>query len=355
VATNVKQKLAARSAQKKRLSSVLFELTYRCNLDCFFCYNDLDLKGKPLTREQYFQALEDLAAMNVLTVSLSGGEPLAHPDFFPIGTRAKDLGFLVRVKSNGHALRGSVAKRVKEEVDPYIVEVSIHGASAEVHDRQTRVPGSFDRLKANLQDMKEAGLRVQLNSPMTKWNEHEFDGVIEMAKDLEFKLNIDPAITPRDNGDASPLSIQPSRDAVQRLLHLHHGDELVVTEPEAGSEPRQATGPNCGAGLVVASVDPFGSVFPCVQWRVPVGNLHQQRFSEIWREDSERLSRVRDINYDVGAEIASLGEASAGVGACMGISKVELGDAEKLHSTAQVRLEILTGEPKVKERLPVVR
>ena len=40
--------LAARTWDENRLFSVLIELTYRCNLDCFFCYNDLGMRGKPL-------------------------------------------------------------------------------------------------------------------------------------------------------------------------------------------------------------------------------------------------------------------------------------------------------------------
>ena len=42
------------------LYSLLIELTYRCNLDCFFCYNDLSLKGRALSLEQYFAMFEDL-------------------------------------------------------------------------------------------------------------------------------------------------------------------------------------------------------------------------------------------------------------------------------------------------------
>jgi len=45
------------------------------------------------------------------------------------------------------------------ELDRVVVEVSLHGASAETHDRQTRVEGSFDRLLANLQEMLARGRR----------------------------------------------------------------------------------------------------------------------------------------------------------------------------------------------------
>ena len=57
---------------------------------------------------------------------------------------------MVRIKSNGHALAARLARRLQDEVDPYMVEVSLHGASAATHDRQTRVPGSFERLVANI-------------------------------------------------------------------------------------------------------------------------------------------------------------------------------------------------------------
>ena len=152
------------------LFSVLVELTYRCNLDCFFCYNDLGLRGEPLRTDQYRAFFEDLRDLQVLNLTLSGGEPLAHPDFLKLGARARELGFVVRVKSNGHALRGEMARRIRDEVDPFLIEVSLHGATAATHDRQTRVPGSFDRLIANLREMTDLGLRVKLNITLTLWN-----------------------------------------------------------------------------------------------------------------------------------------------------------------------------------------
>src|SRR5687768_7453541 len=138
--------LVRRSWQEHRLLAVMLELTYRCNLDCVFCYNDLGARGEPLSLDRYRALLDELAAMQVLHLTLTGGEPLAHPDFFAIGSHARERGFVVRVKSNGHALRGTLARRLREEVDPFVVDLSLHGARAESHDRLTRVPGSFDRL-----------------------------------------------------------------------------------------------------------------------------------------------------------------------------------------------------------------
>src|SRR5262245_48139106 len=98
-----------RSWENHVLFGVMLELTYRCNLDCVYCYNDLGARGTPLSVGQYLAMLDELAQMRVLHLVLTGGEPLAHPDFFAIGGRARELGFCVRVKSNGHALRGALA------------------------------------------------------------------------------------------------------------------------------------------------------------------------------------------------------------------------------------------------------
>ncbi|HVR96952.1 MAG TPA: radical SAM protein, partial [Thermoanaerobaculia bacterium] len=105
------------------LFSVLLELTYRCNLDCFFCYNDLGLRGEPMRTEQYLRLFEELRDLEVLNLTFSGGEPLAHPDFLLLGAKARELGFVVRIKSNGHALRGEMARRVRDEIDPFLIEV----------------------------------------------------------------------------------------------------------------------------------------------------------------------------------------------------------------------------------------
>ncbi len=199
------------------LFSALVELTYRCNLDCFFCYNDLGLAGKPMRLSDYERLFEDLAALSCLHLTLTGGEPLSHPEFFAIAAKARDLGFATRIKSNGHALRGETARRMKEEIDPFVIEVSLHGARPETHDRQTRIPGSFIRLVANLEEMKSIGLRFKINCTLTRWNESEVDGMFALAERLDAPLTVDPEVTPRDDGDRTPMTIAPTFEGLRRL------------------------------------------------------------------------------------------------------------------------------------------
>lgn len=312
------------SWEENLLFSALLELTYKCNLDCFFCYNDLGLEGEPLTRQQLSDLLADLAEMQVMNLTLSGGEPLAHADFFRIGAQARELGFVVRVKSNGHALRGSLATRMAREVDPFMVEVSLHGASPETHDRQTRVPGSFARLCSNIREMREAGLRVKMNSTLTRWNEHEVAAMLDLSEDLGVQMAFDPMVTPRDNGDRSPLEISPTQEGRSGLYEeMRSRGLLPSSEVECAQSP--GTKKNCGAGASTVAIDPYGNVHPCVQWRRPIGNLHEDSIKEIWQR-SPRLAEIRRINEQAGEKVQGFTTEGLRVYHCMGLSEELTGD-----------------------------
>lgn len=297
--------LVARSWNENRLFTVLLELTYRCNLDCFFCYNDLSLRGRALTFDDYDRLLRDLASMNVMSVTLSGGEPLAHPDFFRIGALARELGFVVRVKTNGHAVRGELARRLRDEVDPFVLETSLHGATAATHDRQTRVAGSFDRLIENIREMLSLGLRVKVNSTLTRWNEEEAEAMHLLCDSLGVPLRFDLQVSPRDDGDASPLEVSPTAEGVKNLMAV----ETARYERFAGSSPEIATAAeptattkHCGAGSSGIAIDPFGNVYPCVQWRRAVANLHEKRIVDIWAAD---FDAIRTTTTEVAGIVAA--------------------------------------------------
>ena len=306
------------------LFSVLVELTFRCNLDCFFCYNDLSAIGEPLRDEQYFQLFEDLAALQVMNLTFTGGEPLAHPSFLALGARARELGFVVRIKSNGHAFRGNLARRIRDEVDPFLVETSLHGADAATHDRQTRVPGSFDRLLGNLEELRSIGFRIKLNATLTRWNEHQIEEMFDLADRLDCRLSISPSVTPRDDGDRGPLAIAPSDEGVLRLYRFLD-TRVSDREAAAACTGSPSIRKSCGAGSSGLAIDPFGNVLPCVQWRRPIGNLHEQGIGEIWRGSGE-LEEIRRLNGAAKQKLVALGPDAAGLSHCLGLSEEKTGD-----------------------------
>jgi AdoMet-dependent heme synthase len=361
-------RVMATAWRENHLVSVLLELTYRCNLDCFFCYNDLGLKGEPLSREQYFQLLDELRELEVMHLTLSGGEPLAHPDFLALGARARELGFVVRVKSNGHALRGELARRLRDEVDPFLIEISLHGATAAVHDRQTRVPGSFERLLANLAELRALGLRVKLNGTLTAWNEGEIEEMFALTDRLGLPLQLDPEVTPRDDGDREPLAVAPSREGVLRLFRVQTERGRAAQGPGAATAEAAVrgidrgidrdvpvpAGKHCGAGSAGLAVDPYGNVYPCVQWRRSVGNLHERSLREIWR-GSAVLEEVRDLTGQARALMDAQGPRASLLNFCPGMAAVHSdGDPLRIYPSAVQRKELLEEVLEEEARRPLL-
>lgn len=316
--------------QHNQLFSALVELTYRCNLDCFFCYNDLGLKGTALKREDYDRLLEQLAELGCLHLTLSGGEPLAHPDFFEIGSRARELGFVIRIKSNGHALNEKMARRIQRTIDPFMIELSLHGSQAATHDRQTRVPGSFERLVENLRSMRRLGVRFKLNSTLTRWNEDEIAMMYQLADHLGVSLQFDPEVTPKDDGNRDPLRVSPSADAVARLYRIqgqraarHDAEPAVAKQADAGPVV-VSPGKHCGAGSSGVAIDPMGNVYPCVQWRVAIGNLHHQCLSEIWK--GEPVGKIRSLTVAVRDKLHGMEDQGRFLNFCPGSARMSTGD-----------------------------
>jgi MoaA/NifB/PqqE/SkfB family radical SAM enzyme len=284
---------------QRLLHDVSLELTYRCNLDCFYCYNDRDKLGTPLSLQQYEILLKDLARMQTMFLMLTGGEPMMHPHFFDIGRLARDLGFVTRVRTNGHSLVPGMAQRVHDEVQPYVVEVSLHGATAEVHDRQTRVPGSFDRLMRNLVGANRIGLRCGVVTTPTAWNEHQIDELFALCDRLGVPLRFQGPVGPRDNGDTTPLTIQPVKttwDRIAELIERRREMQEAREDPSASRgvavemEPEEPA--MCSVGVAGVDIDPYGNVQACMHLQERAGSLHHQSIEEIWH-NSPLFQRAR--------------------------------------------------------------
>src|SRR3984885_12887134 len=73
---------------------LLAELTHRCPLACPYCSNPLTLDGRTdeLDTATWARVFREAAAMDVLQVHLSGGEPGARRDLVAITAAAHDAG-----------------------------------------------------------------------------------------------------------------------------------------------------------------------------------------------------------------------------------------------------------------------
>src|SRR5450631_1171813 len=83
--------------------------TRRCNLACEYC-NEYDDFSKPVPTEAMFQRVDKLAALGTSVITISGGEPLLHPELDEIIQRIRKRGMIAGLITNGYLL---VADRIE--------------------------------------------------------------------------------------------------------------------------------------------------------------------------------------------------------------------------------------------------
>jgi len=135
----------ARAARTRTPVAVLFELTRRCNLRCVHCYLGDQIaqhrrQAEELSTPAIKEAMAEWVAAGCLTMTLTGGEPLLHPDFAEIYRHARELGLVVTVFTNGTLVTPETVS-LFQEFPPRKVEISLwrDGGHARPRDRPARL------------------------------------------------------------------------------------------------------------------------------------------------------------------------------------------------------------------------
>jgi MoaA/NifB/PqqE/SkfB family radical SAM enzyme len=313
------QRLKVGALSRAQPLNAYLELTYRCNWRCVFCYNPRHFDRAGLGLAEWTEVLDDLRELGTLSLTITGGEALAHPEFVAIARAARDRHFSLRIFTNGTLVTEDMADAIAG-LRPLAVEMSLHGACAATHERATGAPGSFDEMWRGLDRLKRRGVPLLLKTLVTRLNEHELDEIVALVRERGVPHQVDATVTPRDDGDPSPLRYRASPDAVARM-YRHTAREGSL--PEASREPGHV---NCGLGRITVAVDPEGDVFPCLQWRrSSLGNVRQTRLRDLWRGSPVR-EEAAGVALAANEAMRARGGALASFPFCPALAALHTGD-----------------------------
>lgn len=283
-----------RQAGKLIPREVHLEVTLHCNLKCFHCYlecNNNELKPDELSTAEVAEVLDQLFEMGVYYVTFSGGEPLYRPDIFEIMSHAKERGLFFGLMTNGTLITDSVADRIKS-LGTVGVDVSLYGATPATHERVTGVPGSFNKAVLAMKLLRERKVRVGVKTVMMKCNVKEHKGIESIARELGASFRPDPIVFPKVSQPDSATNLRMDDEQLRKLISerdwIPANTEQTVTDLRAHLI--------CGAGRTRCAISPQGEVFPCAVWRIPLGNLRQQTFQDIWHGDAAKGIRAIEIS-----------------------------------------------------------
>jgi hopanoid biosynthesis associated radical SAM protein HpnH len=173
-------RLRARATGRSRVPIVLMlELTYACNLRCAGCGRIREHSATNADRLAVGRALAAVAEADTPVVSISGGEPLLHPDAPAIAAECLAQRKLVYLCTNGLLL----AKRLSEFAPhPHLFfNVHLDGPPA-VHDQIVGLPGASERALDGIRQARATGFGVTTNT--TIYRDTRVDDVVALFRTL---------------------------------------------------------------------------------------------------------------------------------------------------------------------------
>ncbi|MDO9325110.1 MAG: radical SAM protein [Methanoregula sp.] len=161
------------------------DLTYRCNNNCRHCWTRIPPgareKQDELSFEEICHIVDEARQMGCRRWSISGGEPLARPDFPEIFDYITRKSISYSLNTNGTLITSDIAQLMTRKGSKMI---SLYGASEAVHDYITRNPGSFGATMRGCTLLQDAGAGFTVQIIPMKDNYHEFPAMVELAKSL---------------------------------------------------------------------------------------------------------------------------------------------------------------------------
>jgi MoaA/NifB/PqqE/SkfB family radical SAM enzyme len=203
----------------------------RCNLDCAYC-NEYDRTSEPVPTEEMLRRIDKLGALGTSIITLSGGEPMLHPDLDVIVARIRKRGAMATLITNGLLLSPSRIRKLNSAGLDYL-QISIDNVAPDaVSKKSLRV---LDQKLRWLERYAKFG--VTINSVLGAGVANPQDAVVigRRARDLGFTSTL--GILHDRSGQLQPLepAHQQAYDDFRKLgtglfsfAHFDHFQDNIV-------------------------------------------------------------------------------------------------------------------------------
>ncbi len=287
--------------------AVLAELTHRCPLQCPYCSNPLELVAarEELPTEAWKRVIEEAAALGVLQIHFSGGEPAARRDLAELVRHAAAAGLYSNLITSGLGLDEA---RLEGLVDAGLehVQLSIQDAEPASAERIAHCRGAHGHKLAVARWVRAAGLPLTINAVVHRQNLHRLQEMLDLALGLGagrievahvqyygWALVNRAALMPtRDQLEAANRLVERARKELAGRLAIDY-----VPPDYYARRPKACMG---GWGRQFINIGPSGRVLPCHAAESIPGlafeKVGERPLAEIW-ETSSAFRRFRGTDW----------------------------------------------------------
>jgi len=179
--------------------------TRRCNLDCAYC-NEYDNSSPPVPTDEMIRRIDRLAYLKTSIVTISGGEPLMHPEIEKIIRRIRHHGMIAGIITNGYLLTPkkilSLNQAGLEHLQISIDNIhpdDVSKKSLKVLDKKLQYLADFAEFAVNINSVIGGGIR----------NPEDAEVITNRAVQLGFSSSL--GIIHDGNGAVKPLNRREER------------------------------------------------------------------------------------------------------------------------------------------------
>ncbi len=232
----------------------------RCNLACTYC-NEFDEHSEPVPTEEMYRRIDRLGAMGTSIITISGGEPLLHPDLDGIIQRIRKNGIIAGLITNGYLLVKERIERLNRAGLEYL-QISIDNAIPdEVSKKSLKV------LDAKLQLLAEhAEFHVNINSVLGSGVKNPEDALSVARRAIELGFTSTIGLIHDGNGQLQPLEAR-EREIFEEVMSLGKQSFARVNAFQRNIAAGKENTWRCRAGSRYLYICEDGLVHYCSQQR----------------------------------------------------------------------------------------
>jgi PqqA peptide cyclase len=276
--------------------ALIAELTHRCPLHCVYCSNPIELaqRNRELSTGAWACVLREAAALGVLQVDFTGGEPLARPDLAELIRAARSAGLYASLITSGLPLD---EKRLEELVRAGLdhFQLSFQAAQEESADEFAGMHAHAHKLRV-AEWVKRHRIALTLNFVIHRQNLDQLEEMLALTREIsparvEFAhvqyygwafANRERLLPTRQQLDRSLLILKQAEEELRGRTRV----EYVVPDYYA-KYPKPCMG---GWGRKVLLITPEGEALPCHAAKILPGmkfeNVEARPLREIWEESA---------------------------------------------------------------------
>ena len=272
---------------------LLAELTHRCPLGCPYCSNPLALDRRPeeLDTQTWARVFGEAAALGILQVHLSGGEPGARRDLVEIAAAARETGLYTNLITSAV---GITPKTLAALADCGLdhVQISIQDSEPSSADHIAGYDGAFARKRALAAEVVRLGIPLTVNAVMHRANIDRVEEMVSLALELGAKRVEIAHVQYYGWALKNRAALMPTRAQVERAaakveaLRTRHQGRIVIDAvvPDYYARfPKACVG---GWGRRSLNVTPSGKVLPCHAAETIPGlefwSVREHSLTDIW-------------------------------------------------------------------------